>query len=75
MEYRLSFFKEATLASIRAQSVLPTAWLVFLDDQAPDWLRDEMSALSEENRFLKSAPTRRVGALLLLRRTPQDRLL
>ena len=52
LAYRLSFFTEATLASIRAQSMLPTAWLVFLDDQAPDWLRDEMSALAEDNRFL-----------------------
>lgn len=44
LRYRWAFFEEATIASLESQSVHSFRWLVFLDDRAPDWLRERMSA-------------------------------
>jgi hypothetical protein len=45
LRYRLGFFAEATVASMRAQTMLPDRWLVFVDDQSSAWLIDELHAL------------------------------
>ncbi|MWV30901.1 glycosyltransferase [Rathayibacter iranicus] len=44
LRYRWAFFEEATIASLESQSVQSFRWLVFLDDRAPTWLRERMSA-------------------------------
>lgn len=46
LRYRLGFFVEAACASVAAQTAR-VDWLVFLDDRAPDWLREEMAELGE----------------------------
>lgn len=51
LRYRLAFFIEACLASMARQSESHFDWLVFLDERTPQWLRDEMSALSADGLF------------------------
>lgn len=38
---------ETTVPSVLGQSTKPTAWLVFLDDSAPSWLKTEMNGLEQ----------------------------
>lgn len=47
----MGFFVSACLASVRSQRERNTRWLVFLDDRGPQWLRDEMAALSADGLF------------------------
>ncbi|PTL73693.1 hypothetical protein C1I63_13155 [Rathayibacter caricis DSM 15933] len=51
LRYRLGFFRDATVASLRSQTSTGSSWLVFLDDRAPDWLRSEMAELSSDGLF------------------------
>lgn len=45
LRYRLAFFEQTAVASMRAQSVRPDYWLVFCDAEAPGWLKQELAEL------------------------------
>lgn len=45
--YRLAFFEQATVASMRAQTLQADDWLVFCDRNAPAWLVEELEALAD----------------------------
>ncbi len=47
LRYRLGFFEQAAVASMRTQTTPPDEWLVFCDADSPDWLRRKLSALGE----------------------------
>lgn len=47
LHYRLGFFEQAAVASMRSQITPPDRWLVFCDADAPDWLKEELPALGE----------------------------
>lgn len=40
LAYRWGFFRDATMASLRSQTVDDFTWLVFFDADSPGWLRD-----------------------------------
>jgi hypothetical protein len=46
LRYRLGFFREACVPSVRAQTEPDFRWLVFLDDRCPDDFRAEMEDLA-----------------------------
>ncbi len=44
LDYRWNFFQDALLASMRSQTVPHFTWLVFFDQESPDWLRERIEA-------------------------------
>lgn len=44
--FRWAFFRDALASSLANQTVREFRWLVFFDDSAPDWLRDEVAELA-----------------------------
>jgi hypothetical protein len=48
LSYRLGFFRDACVPSVRAQTERDFRWLVFLDDRCPDDFREEIEELGHD---------------------------
>lgn len=46
LAYRWGFFRDALASSLSRQTEKAFTWLVFFDSSAPEWLREEVAALS-----------------------------
>lgn len=46
LQYRWAFFREALASSLSRQTERNFTWLVFCDENAPEWLREEFAELS-----------------------------
>jgi hypothetical protein len=43
LRQRVSLFEQYCLPSVRAQTVLDLAWIIYLDPESPAWLKDRMA--------------------------------